>query len=42
MNQLPVDSIPVRLPHYRLRDGGLYFLISRRPVAAFHAREQEV
>ncbi len=42
MNPLPVDSIPVRLPHYRLRDGGLYFLISRRPVTLLSAREQAV
>ena len=42
MNPLPVDSVPVRLPHYRLRDGGMYFLIARRPVAVLDAGEQEV
>jgi len=42
MNPLPADSIPLRLPHYRLRDGGLYFLISRRPMAVLNAHEQEV
>jgi LmbE family N-acetylglucosaminyl deacetylase len=42
MNPLPDGAIPVRLPHYRVRDGGLYFLISRRPVAVLGAREQEV
>ncbi len=42
MNPLPADSVPVRLPHYRLRDGGLYFLISQRPVAVLNAHEQEV
>jgi LmbE family N-acetylglucosaminyl deacetylase len=42
MTPLPVDSVPVRLPQYRLRDGGLYFLISRRPIAVLDACEQEV
>jgi LmbE family N-acetylglucosaminyl deacetylase len=42
MNQLPADAIPVRLPHYQVRDGGLYFLISRRSVAVLDDREREV
>ena len=42
MNPLPADSIPVRLPHYRLRDAGLHFLISRRPAVHLEAHEQEV
>ena len=42
MDPLPADSIPVRLPHYRLRDGALYFLVSRRPTAALDTHEREV
>jgi LmbE family N-acetylglucosaminyl deacetylase len=42
MNPLPVDSIPVRLPHYRLEEDGLYFLVSRRPAALLDAQEREV
>jgi LmbE family N-acetylglucosaminyl deacetylase len=36
------DEVPVRLPHYRVRGDGLYFLISRRPVAVLDARERAV
>lgn len=39
---LSADAIPIRLPHYRLRDGGLYFLISRRPTVVLDAGEQRV
>jgi len=34
--------IPAPRPHYRLRDGGLYFLISRRPAAQLGGDEQEI
>lgn len=36
------DLVPLALPHYRLREDGLYFLISRRPVARLDAQEQEI
>lgn len=42
MRSLPGDHVPLALPHYRLRDDGLYFMISRRPVARLDAKEQEV
>ena len=34
--------IPAPRPHYRLRDGGLYFLISRRPAAQLDGEEREI
>jgi LmbE family N-acetylglucosaminyl deacetylase len=40
MKSLPGDLVPLALPHYRLREDGLYFLISRRPVARLDEREQ--
>lgn len=42
MRSLPGDHVPLALPHYRLREDGLYFMISRRPVARLDAKEQEV
>jgi LmbE family N-acetylglucosaminyl deacetylase len=42
MNALRASPVPVRLPHYRLKEGALHFLISRRPLARLDAREQEV
>jgi LmbE family N-acetylglucosaminyl deacetylase len=42
MRTLPGDSVPLPLPHYRLREDGLHFLISRRSVARLDAREQEI
>jgi LmbE family N-acetylglucosaminyl deacetylase len=34
--------VPLPLPHYRLRDDGLYFLVSRRPALRLEAAEREV
>jgi len=42
MRSLPGDLVPLALPHYRLREDGLYFLISRRPLARLDAKEQEI
>jgi LmbE family N-acetylglucosaminyl deacetylase len=39
---LPPDHVPVVLPHFHLREGALYFLVSRRPMARLDAREQDV
>jgi LmbE family N-acetylglucosaminyl deacetylase len=36
------DSIPTRLPHFDLREGSLYFLISRRPFASLDKEQQAV
>ena len=42
MRPLAGDLVPYALPHYRLRQDELYFLISRRPVARLTAEEQEI
>lgn len=36
------DRVPLPRPHFRLREGALYFLISQRPLARLDAGEQEV
>ena len=34
------DAVPMRLPHFQLKSGSLYFLISRRPYATLNDEEQ--
>src|SRR6478736_5671512 len=36
----PADFIPVKRPHFTLRDEGLVFLISRRPFASLEAGDR--
>jgi LmbE family N-acetylglucosaminyl deacetylase len=36
------DSVPTRLPHFHLKEGSLYFLISRRPYAPLDKEQQTV
>jgi LmbE family N-acetylglucosaminyl deacetylase len=39
---LPASTIPVRRPQFHLRDGAIYFLVSRRPQAELDAEERAV
>lgn len=39
MDEMANDLIPVRRPHFELRQGRLYFLLSRRPHVDFDADE---
>ena len=38
----PTDAIVVRRPHFQLKEGSLYFMISRRPFAALNHAQQSL
>src|SRR5215470_928361 len=42
VTNLPAEFIPVLRPQFHLRDGAVYFLISKRPVTGLQAGESEV